>query len=81
MEQVAPKETMDRLLVYRNLLAAEDHLEEMLGTATTRDELDWMENLLKAIQGFRSAYVQSYEKDERYHCLLKHLAHRLILPA
>lgn len=74
MEQVAPKETTDRLVVYRNLLLAEDHLEEMLDTAQTKEELEWMENVLKAIQGFRSAYVRGKEKDDRFHCLMKHMA-------
>ena len=73
MDKIAPKETMDRLLAYRNLLCAEDHLDEIIDSAHTSGEADSLKNLRIAIEGIRSN-LGFIEVDPRYHCLTKHLA-------
>lgn len=73
MDKIAPPETMDRLLAYRNLLCAEDHLDEIMDSATSSDELQDLKNLKIAIEGVRST-VGFKEVEPRYHCLTKHLA-------
>lgn len=73
MDQVAPEETVDRLLMYRNLLCAEDHLDEMIVTATTADESSRLKDIKSAIENIRSD-VGFVEYDKRYHCLTKHLS-------
>lgn len=69
----APVETMDRLLIYRNLLCAEDHIDEITDSATTSDELKSLKDYKLAIEGVRST-LGFVEVDSRYHCLTKHLA-------
>lgn len=73
MDGLAPKETMDRMLVYRNLLCAEDHLDEIFDAARSSDELEMLKNWKIAIEGVRSS-LGFKEVDHRYHCLTKHLA-------
>lgn len=73
MDQVAPEETVDRLLMYRNLLCAEDHLDEMIAMARTADESSWFKDLKTVIENIRSD-VGFVEEDKRYHCLTKHLS-------
>lgn len=73
MDKIAPSETMDRLLVYRNLLCAEDHIDEILDSARSSDELQDLKNYKLAIEGVRST-LGFVEVDSRYHCLTKHLA-------
>lgn len=69
----APKETMDRMLAYRNILCAEDHLDELILAATNLKELEELSNYKVALEGVRSK-IGFAEEDERFHCLNKHLA-------
>lgn len=69
----APKESMDRVLVYRNLLAAEDHLDEVKDKLTTKDKLDWVKQEKSAIETIRDQ-VMPEEADSDFHCYVKHLA-------
>lgn len=73
MDRIAPNETMDRLLVYRNLLCAEDHIDEIMDSATSSTELQDLKNYKLAIEGVRSS-LGFIEEEPRYHCLTKHLA-------
>lgn len=73
MDKIAPNETMDRLLVYRNLLCAEDHIDEIMDSATSQAELQDLKNYKLAIEGVRSS-LGFVEEEPRYHCLTKHLA-------
>lgn len=73
MDRIAPNETMDRLLVYRNLLCAEDHIDEIMDSVTSSNELQELKNYKTAIEGVRSN-LGFIEEDSRYHCLTKHLA-------
>lgn len=73
MDKIAPDETMDRLLVYRNLLCAEDHIDEIMDSATSSAELQELKNWKTAIEGIRSS-LGFIEEEPRYHCLTKHLA-------
>lgn len=73
MDGIAPSETMDRMLVYRNLLCAEDHIDEIFDAARSSDEVEMLRNWKTAIEGVRSS-LGFKEVDHRYHCLTKHLA-------
>lgn len=73
MDTIAPNETMDRLLIYRNLLCAEDHIDEIMDSATSSDEFQLLKNWKVALEGIRSD-VGFIEVEPRYHCLTKHLA-------
>lgn len=73
MDKIAPNETMDRLLMYRNLLCAEDHIDEIMDSATSSDELKLLKNWKVALEGIRSN-IGFIEEEPRYHCLTKHLA-------
>lgn len=73
MDKVAPNETMDRLLIYRNLLCAEDHIDEITDSATSSTELLELKNRKVALENIRSN-LGFVEEEPRYHCLTKHLA-------
>lgn len=64
---------MDRLLAYRNYLAAEDHLDELINKAESSDEKIAL-RILKAEVIICRDRIMPEEKDSRYHCLVKHLA-------
>ena len=71
MDRLAPSETMDRLLVYRNLLCAEDHLDEIRDSAVSSDEVAEIDNIKFATEDLRSD-TGFIEANSRYHCLVKH---------
>ena len=73
MDKIAPNETMDRLLIYRNLLCAEDHIDEITDSATSSTELLELKNRKVALENIRSN-LGFVEEEPRYHCLTKHLA-------
>lgn len=64
---------MDRLLIYRNLLAAEDHLDEMRLASTSNEELDWFQFEKQGLENIRDQ-VMPEEADSRFHCYVKHLS-------
>lgn len=66
------KAAMDRLLAYRNLLCAEDHIDEIRSSADS-EELRKLEIFKRIIEHTRSALMPP-EADKRYHCVVKHLA-------
>lgn len=69
----APKDIMDRMMVYRNLLAAEDHLRELLNAADDYETTSYVHDTLHSIQNIRSN-INFPEVNTKYHCLNKHLA-------
>lgn len=72
-DETAPAETMDRVLIYRNLLCAEDHIDEVSDSVTSMQELEYLKDMKLAIESVRST-LGFDEVDRRYHCLTKHLA-------
>ena len=64
---------MDRLLVYRNLLAAIDHLEEINNRGGTGHEV-YKAQSLRAGCIFLQDRVMPEEKNPNFHCVVKHLA-------
>lgn len=66
-------ESMDRVLAYRNFLAAEDHLDEIISQATSSDERAELLGIKWNIIYLRDD-VMPKEVDKRFHCLAKHLA-------
>lgn len=65
-------EIMDRALAYRNMLAAEDHILELLQEADIDDSL-YLRGFLLELRSVRDRVMKPVEKDSRYHCLVKHL--------
>jgi hypothetical protein len=72
-DETAPAETMDRVLIYRNLLCAEDHIDEVSDSVASMQELEYLKDMKRAIESIRST-LGFDEVDSRYHCLTKHLA-------
>lgn len=66
-------ESMDRVLAYRNFLAAEDHLDELISKAVSSDERAELLGIKWNIVYLRDD-VMPKEIDKRFHCLVKHLA-------
>lgn len=66
-------ESLDRLLAYRNFLAAEDHLEELYYDAASEDEQKFLEGIKNEVEYLRDD-VMPAEVDKKYHCLVKHIA-------
>ena len=66
------KEDMDRLMVYRNLLAAEDHLDELYSKATV-DECMFLDGIKNETEAARDM-VMPKEINKEFHCLVKHYA-------
>lgn len=64
---------MDKLLAYRNFLAAEDHLDELINKAENSDEKFKFEMLQVTVEALRS-HVMPPEVDPRLHCVVKHLS-------
>ena len=67
------KEDLDRLLAYRNFLAAEDHLDELLYSPATSDEQSFLTGLKNEIEYLRDD-VMPKETNSDYHCVVKHLS-------
>lgn len=66
-------ETMDRYYGYRNLLAAEEHISELLMGPESSEEASFLRGTLNEIRYLRDDFVPE-EKNKRYHCLVKHLS-------
>lgn len=64
---------MDAVLAYRNLLAAEDHLDELYARATTSEDKCNLEAMLEDTIALREV-VMPKEANPIYHCLVKHYA-------
>lgn len=67
------KEDLDRLLAYRNFLAAEDHLDELLYSPASSEELTFLTGLKNEIEYLRDD-VMPTEVNKDYHCVVKHLS-------
>jgi hypothetical protein len=66
-------ESMDRVLAYRNFLAAEDHLDELLSQASSSDERAILNGIKWNIIYLRDD-VMPKEVNKDYHCVVKHVA-------
>ena len=66
-------EDLDRLLAYRNFLAAEDHLDELLGGASSLEEERFLEGIKNEIEYLRDD-VMPKEVNKDFHCVVKHIA-------
>lgn len=66
-------EDLDRLLAYRNFLAAEDHLDELLYGPKTIEEEAFLTGLKNEIEYLRDD-VMPKEVDKNFHCVVKHLS-------
>lgn len=64
---------MDRWLSYRNMLCAEDHLQELLHHSQGPAEHEFLAGIYGVVKTFRKD-VMPHEKDDRYHCVVKHLS-------
>ncbi len=67
------KEDLDRLLAYRNFLAAEDHLDELLYSPATSEEQSFLTGLKNEIEYMRDD-VMPREVNKDFHCIVKHLS-------
>lgn len=66
-------EDLDRLLAYRNFLAAEDHLDELLYSPSSSEELSFLTGLKNEIEYLRDD-IMPKEVDKEFHCVVKHLS-------
>ena len=66
-------EDLDRLLAYRNFLAAEDHLDELLYAPGTKEQEVFLTGLKNEIEYLRDD-VMPKETDKDFHCIAKHLS-------
>ena len=66
-------EDLDRLLAYRNYLAAEDHLDELLSGVHTLEEERFLEGVKNEIEYLRDD-VMPKEVNKDFHCVVKHVA-------
>lgn len=67
------KEEMDRLLVYRNLLAAEDHCDEIIYGDKDMDTKYFVEGIKSETEVARDM-IMPKEENKDFHCLVKHYA-------
>ena len=67
------KEDLDRLLAYRNFLAAEDHLDELLYSPASSEEQSFLTGLKNEIEYLRDD-VMPKEVNKDFHCVVKHLS-------
>ena len=65
-------EDLDRLMVYRNLLAAEDHLDELYGNADAK-QTEFLDGIKEETELARDM-IMPEEADKHFHCLVKHYA-------
>lgn len=63
---------MDLVLAYKNLLAAEDHLREIMQGGIQSKDFEFFDDLLKRLEDLRSS-IMPQEVDPRFHCITKHL--------
>lgn len=66
-------EDLDRLLAYRNFLAAEDHLDELIGGAHTSEEETFLTGVKNEIEYLRDD-IMPREVNKDFHCVVKHVA-------
>ena len=66
-------EDLDRLLAYRNFLAAEDHLDELLYSPASSEEQTFLTGLKNEIEYLRDD-VMPKEVNKDFHCVVKHLS-------
>ena len=66
-------EDLDRLLAYRNFLAAEDHLDELIGGIHSQEEGNFLMGIKNEIEFLRDD-VMPKEVNKDYHCVVKHVA-------
>lgn len=66
-------EDLDRLLAYRNFLAAEDHLDELIGGAHTSEEEAFLTGVKNEIEYLRDD-IMPREVNKDFHCVVKHVA-------
>ena len=66
-------EDLDRLLAYRNFLAAEDHLDELLGGTVPHEMESYLMGVKNEIEYLRDD-VMPKEANKDFHCLVKHVA-------
>lgn len=66
-------EDLDRLLAYRNFLAAEDHLDELIGGIHSKEEGSFLMGIKNEIEYLRDD-VMPKEVNKDYHCVVKHVA-------
>lgn len=66
-------ESMDRVLAYRNFLAAEDHLDELMDTVSSSSEKQLLDGLKCEIEHIRDGVMPAETKSE-FHCVVKHLS-------
>lgn len=67
------KEDLDRLLAYRNFLAAEDHLDELLYSPESSEEQSFLTGIKNEIEFLRDD-VMPKEINRDFHCVVKHLS-------
>lgn len=67
------KEDLDRLLAYRNFLAAEDHLDELLYSPESSEEQSFLTGIKNEIEYLRDD-VMPKEVNQDFHCVVKHLS-------
>lgn len=72
-EKVGDPSDMDAVMAYRNYLAAEDHLDELIHRATTSEEKRDLEAMLDETIYIRDNIMPA-ESDATKHCLVKHYA-------
>lgn len=72
-EKVGNPSDMDAVLAYRNLLAAEDHLDELIFRATSSEEKFILRAMLADTVNLRDEIMPA-EADSTKHCLVKHYA-------
>jgi len=66
-------EDLDRLLAYRNFLAAEDHLDELLGGLASTEDEAFITGIKNEIEYLRDD-VMPKEVNKDFHCVVKHIA-------
>lgn len=66
-------EDLDRLLAYRNFLAAEDHLDELLYSPASSEEEFFLTGLKNEVEYLRDD-VMPKEVNKEFHCVVKHLS-------
>ena len=64
---------LDKVLAYRNFLAAEDHLDEIMSNPESSEERAFCTMLKGSIINLRDRIMPA-EKNPQFHCVVKHLA-------
>lgn len=72
-EKITHPSDMDAVLAYRNLLAAEDHLDELIFRAVDSEEKFTLRAMLADTINLRDEIMPA-EHDPTKHCLVKHYA-------